>query len=295
MIRHRMPIVLPPFQDRLSKAVAHYWRTLEAQTHKQKAGLDRGRRSAVTGGKQMDGFCELVDWVLRENGLDEASIYLRSDREIPGFFRPTKEWDMLVVHEGHLVAAMEFTSQRVPPLASDANTHVEETVGMATDVWTAYGKGAYDPPRKRPWLGWVMLFEDCTVTKRPVTKAKKPVEVFPDFSIGSYGRRYEQIMHKFTHERLFDSAAILASPGKSGVQGTFIEPADLSMKRLLASLVGYVAGYLAVVKHRPGVPDGLRQYLPAKGARGRVGRRGHGAIHPPAWSGFWSGLNRQEA
>jgi hypothetical protein len=73
MIRRRMPIVLPPFQDRLSKAVAHYWRTLAAQTHKQKAGLDRGRRSAVTGGKQMDGFCELVDWVLRENGLGEAS------------------------------------------------------------------------------------------------------------------------------------------------------------------------------------------------------------------------------
>ena len=44
MIRRRMPIVLPPFQDRLSKAVAHYWRALEDQTRKQKVGMDHGRR-----------------------------------------------------------------------------------------------------------------------------------------------------------------------------------------------------------------------------------------------------------
>ena len=269
MIRRRMPIVLPAFQDRLSKAVARYWRTLEAQTHKQKAGLDRGRRSDVTGGKQMDGFCELVDWVLRENGLDEASIYLRSDREIPGFFRPTKEWDMLVVHEGRTVAALEFTSQRVPPLASDTNTCIEETVSMAADVWTTFGEGAYNPPRKRPWLGWVMLFEDRTLAQRPASAAQSPIETFPDFSIGSYGRRYEQLLHKFTHERLFDSAALLASPGKGGAQGVFMEPAeDLSMKGLLASLASYVAGYLAEVKHRQyGTQEILQAPCTSRGTR----------------------------
>lgn len=267
MIRHRMPIVLPPFQDRLSKAVAHYWRMLEAQTHKQKAGTDRGRRSAVTGGKQMDGFCELVDWVLRENGLDEASIYLRSGREIPGFFRPTKEWDMLVVHEGRTMAAVEFTSHRVPPLASDTNAHIEETIGMAADVWTAFGEGAYNPPRKRPWLGWVMLFEDRTVARSPTPEARPRVEAFPDFSLGSHGRRYEQLLRKFTHERLFDSAALLASPGKAGAQGVFMEPAeDLSMKWLLASLAGYVAGYLAEVKYRPGSSERFHHRRPERGA-----------------------------
>jgi hypothetical protein len=225
-----MPIVLPPFEDRLRKAVAHYWRTLAAQSGKQKAGMDHGRRSAVTGGKQMDGFCELVDWVLRENGLEEASIYVRSDRELPGFFRPTKEWDMLVVHEGRTVAAIEFTSQRVPPLAGDTNARIEETIGMASDVWTAYGQGAYHPPRKRPWLGWVMLVEDRTDS-------------------GCYSRRYEQILRKFTHERLFDSTALLASSGKGHAQDALIQPVeDLSMKRLLCSLVGWVEGYFAEVR-----------------------------------------------
>ena len=49
---------IPPFEDRLSRAVAHYWAVLEAQSKKQKArsrNPDRGQRSAVTGGKQMAG------------------------------------------------------------------------------------------------------------------------------------------------------------------------------------------------------------------------------------------------
>ena len=53
---------------------------------------------------------------------------------------------------------------------------------MASDVWTAFREGAYRAPRKRPWLGWVILVEDRTES-------------------GSYGGRYEQILHKFTHER----------------------------------------------------------------------------------------------
>jgi hypothetical protein len=222
-----MPIVLPPFEDRLRKAVAHYWRTLAAQSSKQKAGMDHGRRSAVTGGKQMDGFCELVDWVLRENGLEEASIYVRSDRELPGFFRPTKEWDMLVVHEGRTIAAIEFTSRRVPPLASDTNTPIEETIGMAEGMWTAFRQESNGRSRPRPWLGWVMLIEDRTDS-------------------GSYGRGYEQILRKFTLERLFDSATLLASPGKGHAQDALIQPAeDLSMKRLLSSLVGWIGGCFA--------------------------------------------------
>jgi hypothetical protein len=68
-----MPSVLPPFEPLLKRAVAHYWRTLNEQSAKQKSGdADRGGRAAVTGGKQMDGFCELVDRVLVKNQLPKA-------------------------------------------------------------------------------------------------------------------------------------------------------------------------------------------------------------------------------
>lgn len=249
MIRRGMPIVLPPFEDRLRKAVAHYWRTLESQSQRQKAGMDHGRRSAVTGGKQMDGFCDLVDWVLRQNGLGEASIYVRTKREIPGFFRPTKDWDMLVVHEGHLVAAMEFKSQRGPSFGNNFNNRSEEAIGNATDLWTAFREGAYGKGRPRPWLGWVMLLEDCDGSARPVVVAEPHFRVFPEFRDASYARRYELLLRKLVHEKLYDAAAFVTSTEKGGAGGQFSEPAeDLTMRRLLASFAGHVAGYLAAIK-----------------------------------------------
>jgi hypothetical protein len=244
-----MPIVLPPFENRLRKAVAQYWRTLAAQSNRQKAGMDHGRRSAVTGGKQMDGFCELVDWLLRENGLDAASIFVRSDREIPGFFRPTKEWDMLVVHEGHLVAALEFKSQRGPSFGNNFNNRTEEALGTATDMWTAFREGAYGKNRPRPWLGWVMLLEDCAGSARPVAVTEPHFKVFPEFAGASYCQRYELLLRKLVNEKLYDAAAFLTSTEKGGARGQVAEPAeDLTMKRLLASCAGHVAGYLAAIK-----------------------------------------------
>jgi hypothetical protein len=248
MIRRRMPIVLPPFEDRLSKAVAHYWQTLEAQSGKQKAGTDHGRRGAVTGGKQMDGFCDLMDWLLRQNGLDEASIYVRTKREIPGYFRPTKDWDMLVVHEGHLIAAVEFKSQR-GSFGKNFNNRAEEAIGNATDLWTAFREGAYGKGSPRPWLGWVMLLEDCEDSARPVAVAEPHFSVFPEFRSASFCRRYELLLRKLVQEKLYDSAAFLTSTEKGGPRGNFNEPAeDLSMRRLLANFAGHVAGYLAAIK-----------------------------------------------
>ena len=106
---------------------------------------------------------------------------------------------------------------------------------MAGDVWTAFRKGEYGAGRGRPWLGWVLLFEDRTS------------------SAPSNDRRYEQALRKFVHERLIDSAAFLASIGKGSAQGAYLEPAvDLTMKRFLASLMGRVGGHLALAGLRSG-------------------------------------------
>ena len=70
-----MPIVLEGFEGLTQQAVRHYWRTLEGQSAKQRTGdADRGGRAAVTGGKQMMGFCHLVQNVLAKNGVPKARL-----------------------------------------------------------------------------------------------------------------------------------------------------------------------------------------------------------------------------
>lgn len=235
------------YEQQVRAAVAHYWTTLSQQGAKQRSGdADRGGRAAVTGGKHMDGFCRLINWLLIESGMPEANIYVHSRLELPGYFRPTKEWDMLVVHNERLVAAIEFKSQKGPSFGNNFNNRTEEAVGNAVDIWTAYREGAFGRSQPRPWLGWVMLLESCPGSTRSVGVAEPHFKVFSEFRNTSYAQRYELLLRKLILERLYEGAALLMSTEQSGITGNYTEPAeDLSIKRFLSGLMGHVQGYIA--------------------------------------------------
>jgi len=246
-----MSVILNDYENRTRTAVAHYWKTLteqakrQAKKKKKKKGADRGRRSAVTGGKQMDGFCSLVNQLLIDNDLPDAHIYTRQKLELPGYFRPTKKWDMLVVYEGSLVAALEFKSQRGPSFGNNFNNRSEEAIGTGKDLETAFREKAFrDSPR--PWLGWLMLLEDCPASRRSVNIEEPHFKVFPDFSKTSYAQRYELLLRKLVLEKLFDSSALLMCTDAQGQTGNYTEPArDLGIKQFLAGLGAHVAKFLA--------------------------------------------------
>jgi hypothetical protein len=235
------------YQGLVKKAVAHYWRTLTEQGARQsESDADRGGRAAVTGGKQMDGFCHVVRQILTDCGLPDAHIFYQAQLELPGFYRPTKLWDMLVVSHGRLVAAMEFKSQRGPSFGNNFNNRSEEAIGTATDLWTAYREGAFGDASIRPWLGWVMLLEDCDKSTKPVKVDEPHFKVFPEFNGASYAKRYEILLRKLVRERLYDSAVFLMASEKGGNDGLYREPAeDLTMKIFLAGLAGHVSAHVA--------------------------------------------------
>lgn len=235
-----MPIVLKGFESLVQRAVRHYWKTLEGQGAKQRTGnADRGGRAAVTGGKQMMGFCHLVQDVLTRNGVPSVHVYTEAKLELPGYFRPTKQWDMLVVSEGQLIAALEFKSQRGPSFGNNFNNRTEEAIGTAQDLWTAYREKAFGT-QPRPWLGWVMLLEDCPKSNTPVAVNEPHFRVFEEFRGASYAGRYELLLRRLVLEKLFDGAAFLMATEKQGRRGAYSEPAgDLGMRPFLAALTGH--------------------------------------------------------
>ena len=87
---------------RVAKAVRQFWRIRQQQARKQGVAgrKDQGARSAVTGGAQMDGFVDLVSDLILAAGIDEKCLFRSRCLELPGFFRPTKEWDLLAVKNG---------------------------------------------------------------------------------------------------------------------------------------------------------------------------------------------------
>ena len=73
----------------------------------------------------------------------QMRYFSRVSVELPGFFRPTKEWDIVVVSDNNLIAAIELKSQIGPSFGNNFNNRTEEALGTAMDIWTAYREGAF--------------------------------------------------------------------------------------------------------------------------------------------------------
>ena len=239
-----MAIQLPRDLDaRVQAAVRHFWDTRSTQARKQResGSVDQGARSAVTGGAQMDGFIDLFARLIHDAGMPEDCIFRASKLELPGFYRPTKEWDLLVVRDGQLVCVLEAKSQVGPSFGNNFNNRTEEAIGSAVDLWTAYRDKAFNSDIK-PWLGYLFLLEDCPRSQSPVSVQEPHFEVFPEFKTASYARRYELLCRKLVRENLYSMAAFLLSQAKTGARGAYSEPApDLAFSALVRSLVAHVA------------------------------------------------------
>lgn len=227
--------------QRLAAAVRQFWETLQTQGERQgiKSGRrDQGSRSASTGGAQMDGFASLVRDLLVESGIPNEAIFWKKNVVLPGFYRPTKDWDLLVVIDGQLLATIEFKSQVGPSYGNNFNNRTEEALGSATDLWAAYREGAFKLSQ-RPWLGYFMLLEEEQKSTRPIGVSEPHFKVFDEFRGASYAKRYQLLCQKLVRERLYDSAWFLLSDRAKGLQESFREPSpELSFRQFVISLLG---------------------------------------------------------
>lgn len=90
---------------RLQDAVQYVWTGRLKQREKQaEAGkVDAGTRGDVTGGRHMGALEVLVKDLLVEFGIREEEVFTRKKLELPGHYRSTKKWDLLVVSREQLV------------------------------------------------------------------------------------------------------------------------------------------------------------------------------------------------
>ena len=151
--------ILEKYEPAVREAITLFWNTRDTQIQRQieKNVVDRGMRAAVTGGKQLDGFINLMRKISIDTGIPKESIYTKANI-IPGYFRPTKAWDFFIVSpKKHLMACIEFKSQ-VGSVGKNFNNRVEEALGSAVDLWTAFNEGAF-PNQEAPWVGYLLVVE----------------------------------------------------------------------------------------------------------------------------------------
>ncbi|MCX5850630.1 MAG: restriction endonuclease [Deltaproteobacteria bacterium] len=233
-------------KQKVGNAVSHYWQTRSVQRQKQqqRGRADQGLRSAVTGGAHMDGFIDLFTELIITSGLRKEFIFRKRAVELPGFFRPTKEWDLLVVKDQMLIAAIEAKSQVGPSFGNNFNNRTEEAIGSALDLWTAFRERAYLDTAP-PFLGYFFMLEDCPSSNRPVSVKEPHFKVFPEFVDASYMTRYELLCRKLVLERHYTSAAFITSTSQNGLRGIYNTPAeDLSIERFAKMLTVHIKNFV---------------------------------------------------
>lgn len=206
----------------ISKAVKSFWLTKETQ-------------GSVLAGKQLDGFLSFLSDVAIDAGVPKDCIYLKNNH-VPGYYRATKDWDLLIVSpKGNLVAAIELKSQ-VGSYGNNLNNRAEESLGSSEDFWTAFRECAF-PCKQAPWLGYMMVVgkdEDSTHIVG-VSEPHFPVRV--EFKKATYLDRYRILCERLVLEHKYNAVALLATSGTDDYE-------SLSDKISIESFVGSFRGYL---------------------------------------------------
>lgn len=243
-----MGLDLVDYEKMAALATRAFWKLRQGAHEKQSASAkaDRGERAAVTSGKNMDGFLSIIRELVIRNGLADAEIYVkRRLLTLPGFFRPTKLWDILVMHEGHLIAAVELKSHVGPSFGNNFNNRTEEALGTALDLWTAYRENAFGEIQ-RPFVGWLMMVEDCAASRSPVRDNSPHFPLLKEFVGASYADRYNLLCKKLMQEQLYTSAAVLMSPRCAEKTGEYGELSEMTgLKCFVTTLAGHIAAAAA--------------------------------------------------
>lgn len=157
---------------------------------------------------------------------------------MPGFYRPTKQWDLVVVRGGRLCAAIELKSM-AGSYGNNLNNRSEEALGSATDIWAAFRKGTLGV--HQPWLGYLFVIREETASTRPVGIRPMLLPTDPVFDETSYVERYGILCERMVLERLYSAAAYLSAP--LGTAGEYSQPrAGLEFGAFARAFYGHLVG-----------------------------------------------------
>ena len=242
-----MSLDLANYEKKAIEAVRNFWITRQYAISKNSKSekRDQGNRATVTSGKNMDGFIHLIESVVEANGLSASCVVSkgRVNLTIPGYFRPTKNWDIVILDEDILVGVVEFKSQ-VGSFGNNFNNRCEEALGNATDFRVAIKKSIFELG-PRLFVGYLMLVEDSPKSRCEVKINSPHFNVDEVFESTSYLERYNIFCERIVKEGFYDTAALLISSQEDGLKkGAYSSMGKLtSLKTFVSNLAGAIAAY----------------------------------------------------
>ena len=192
----------------------------------------------------MDGFVRLLEKHIKQIAHPELKIHRnKSGVILPGHFRPSKQWDLVVMFRGRLLATLELKSLGGPSFGNNANNRCEEALGSGLDFTVAQREGRLGTGAN-PFIGYFILVEDDEKSRRPSTKGNPSIHFQNDtiFEKASYQDRMRILCERMMQEKLYTAAAVMISPKPAKQTGLYSDLSpETSFEKLTAKLLATIA------------------------------------------------------
>lgn len=211
-------------REDLAQAILGMYEAIQRAADEQsKLGhKDQGRRSGITSGKHLDPLVRIIKNDLIDRDFNPDEIF-DTGRQcvLPGWFRPTNNWDLLAFDCGELVAAIELKSIG-SSFGNNANNRAEESIGSAVDTLEAFKSELFGSCKIPPVMGYVMIVRDCPESRNRGKTAYSPhFPIDPMFENASFLERFRLLCERLRKASLYNAVwFVVADP----VSGTAVEP-----------------------------------------------------------------------
>lgn len=210
---------------------------------------------------------EVITWVVKSNGLPNATVVTGRQAQVPGFFRPTKAWDLLIFDENKLVAAIELKSI-ADSFGKNSNNRNEEVLGSGVDMKEAFEENAFEG-LTRLFTGYLILVEDCTETLSSVKIQMKYFRAMEEFMLNpenrveeyvrgdngyfpsidgvSYMKRFDILCYRLMQKQMYTGASVITSPRSAISDGQYGDCSkETSIRSFLVSLASHTEMVAAI-------------------------------------------------
>ena len=206
-------------RERITNAVDFWIRTKLGQQELSEATgrAQGGARAAVTGGRHLAGVNRLIVEELQDLGLTGLTRYTDRRATVPGYYRVSKSWDLLVLNDGTPVLAIEYKSMAGSE-GKNLNNRADEVIGAAQDLKRAQEQGLVPATMLR---GYVFLMEITPEAQKPVGVRTRIGVSDPAFRGASYLDRMAIMCERLRDDGLYDMTWVL---GVTGSPIGFLEP-----------------------------------------------------------------------
>ncbi|WP_030546270.1 PaeR7I family type II restriction endonuclease [Streptomyces albus] len=223
-------------RQEFEEAAASHWYAKRLQKEQP---ADQGAAESVHCRKHLDSITGLLSRFFLNVGYPPESIRVTPSQglELPGYYTPQKQWDLVIVHEGVLVAAFELKAVDGPTDGDNYNTRAREALGSAVDLHRAALAELF--PREKPWLGYFFIMQDGEKCSAPVRIAQGALPVDDVWHGTSYQDRFGIFCRRLLDESLYDAVCYVTS---SAGTPRPVEPVEsLDWRHFAAAINGRLA------------------------------------------------------